>query len=172
MAQLINDLLDLCRLGRQQLNKRAVDLSAMAQAVANQLQEQIEERQVEFRIAEGMLVSADPHLLRIVMVNLLGNALKFTGTRCQAWIDVGSLKADEEQVYFVRDNGVGFDMAHASKLFGVFERLHRTDEFPGTGIGLATVQRIVTRHRGRIWAEGAVDQGAAFYFTLGGNRAQ
>jgi light-regulated signal transduction histidine kinase (bacteriophytochrome) len=146
---------------------QAVDLSGMALSVLEGLQDNAHGRQVEFEVAESMVADADPHLLRVVLDNLLGNAWKFTGKQARAKIEVGSTVDDDETVYFVRDNGAGFDQAHADKLFGAFERLHRIDEFAGDGIGLATVQRIIHRHGGRVRAEGAVGKGATFFFTLG-----
>ena len=124
------------------------------------------ERQVEFVIGKGLTASGDRQLLRVALVNLLGNAWKFTGKRQQARIEFGTTQNGDRKTYFVRDNGAGFDMTYASKLFSAFQRLHDTTEFPGTGIGLATVQRIIHRHGGSVWAEGAVGEGATFYFTL------
>ncbi len=171
MGQLINDLLALSRVTRHEMVYQTVDLTALAREVAADLQAQDPHRAVELVIAEGMVAYGDAPLLRILLENLLGNAWKFTAKADHAVIEVGMLKESGEQedasrVYFVRDNGVGFDMAYADKLFTPFQRLHSMHEFPGTGIGLATVQRIVARHGGRVWAEAAVNQGATFYFTL------
>ena len=170
MGNLINDLLDLSRVTRCELTRQRVDLSALAREIAAELQAGDPQRQVELVIAEGMAAGGDLHLLRIVLQNLLSNAWKFTSPRSPAHIEVGILPHSPPQpeapVYFVRDNGVGFDMAYADKLFAPFQRLHAMSEFPGTGIGLVTVKRIVTRHGGRIWTEAAVDQGATFYFTI------
>jgi signal transduction histidine kinase/HAMP domain-containing protein len=167
MAQLIDALLALSRITRVELRREDLDLTAIAQAIAADLQRQEPARQVAFVIAEGLRAAGDPRLLRVALENLLGNAWKFTATCPQACIEVGQrTQPDGARGFFVRDNGVGFDMAYADKLFGAFQRLHRASEFPGTGIGLATVQRIVHRHGGRIWAEGAVGQGATFSFTL------
>jgi len=168
MGQLIDDLLNLSRLSRRELIRREVDLSALARQIAAELQARDPERLAEFTIAEGMTCEGDAHLLRVALGNLMGNAWKFTGGRSPAQIEVGTAEQDGERVYFVRDNGVGFDMAYADKLFTPFQRLHAVDEFPGTGIGLATVQRILQRHGGRIWPEAAVGRGATFSFTLGG----
>ena len=166
MGQLIDDLLNLSRITRSEIRCKTFDLSALAKKIAAELQEAQPERQAEFIIAEKLITYGDPRLLRIALTNLLGNAWKFTGKRPRAKIELGVTKHDGKPVYFVRDNGVGFDMAYVNKLFGAFQRLHSTTEFEGTGIGLATVQRIIHRHGGQIWAEGAVDQGATFYFTI------
>lgn len=166
MAQLIDGLLNLSRVTRADMNREAVDLSTMARTVAEALQATEPERTAEFAIQPGMTVQGDPRLLRVVLNNLLGNAWKYSGTRSHTRIEVGRRDQDGRDLYFVRDNGVGFNMAYADKLFGVFQRLHSASEFPGTGIGLATVQRIIHRHGGQIWAEGAVGHGATFYFTL------
>lgn len=167
MAGLIDDLLNLSRVARNEISRRPVDVTELVQSVAAVLRESQAGRNVEFVAAEGIRADADPRLLRIAFENLLGNAWKFTRNRRDARIEVGMLRRLDETAYFVRDNGVGFDMAYANKLFGAFQRLHTNDEFEGTGIGLATVQRIIGRHGGRVWAEGAVGEGATFYFTLG-----
>jgi light-regulated signal transduction histidine kinase (bacteriophytochrome) len=167
MSQLIMDLLKLSRLTRSELNLTAADLSALAGAVAADLRRSQPERNVTFRIAEGLTARCDPHLLRVALENLLGNAWKFTGNKDEATIEFGAAEVDGQTAYFVRDDGAGFDMAYAGKLFGTFQRLHSDREFPGTGIGLSLVQRIVRRHGGRVWAEGVPNRGAAFYFTLG-----
>jgi signal transduction histidine kinase len=168
MSELIDDLLNLSRINRAELVKRKVDVSAIAQKVAGDLRSRDESRHVDLRIGPGLEADADAHLLRIVFENLLGNAWKFTARTQEPWIEVGRLLNGADAPFFVRDNGAGFDMQYAGKLFGVFQRLHSDKEFEGTGVGLATVQRIVARHGGRIWAEGAVGRGAVFYFTLGG----
>ncbi len=166
MAGLIDDLLGLSRVTRAELRRERVDLSALAQSVAAELQEADPKREVEFAIAPGLVVEADPHLLRLVLENLLGNARKYTAKRPHARIEFGATERDGRLAYYVRDNGAGFDMAYAGKLFGAFQRLHSAAEFEGTGIGLATVQRIIHRHGGRVWAEGVVGEGATFSFTL------
>jgi len=166
MGQLIDDLLELSRVTRVELRREAVDLSALARAIAAELQQTQPGRQVTFVIAEGLVARGDVRLLRVVLENLLNNAWKFTGKLTHAEIAFGSTQQDGRPVYCVHDNGAGFDMAYADKLFGAFQRLHPASEFEGTGIGLATVQRIIHRHGGRVWAEGAVGQGARFYFTL------
>jgi len=172
MAQLIDELLKLSRVTRGDIACERVDLSALAQKIAAELQKTQSEPQVEFIAAPGLIANGDARLLRLVLENLLGNAWKFTGKCAHARIEFGVLNSSDKArqankpVYFVRDNGVGFDMAYADKIFTAFQRLHGANEFPGTGIGLATVQRIIHRHGGRVWAEGTVDGGATFYFTL------
>jgi light-regulated signal transduction histidine kinase (bacteriophytochrome) len=166
MGQLINDLLSLSRITRREMKHEKVDLSAMVHKIASDLQKEQPQRQVEFVIEEGISVNGDANLLQIVVNNLLGNAWKFTEKHSQARIEFGITKNDKGHVYFVRDDGAGFDMTYADKLFGAFQRLHSLSEFEGTGIGLATVQRIIHRHGGHIWAEGAEEKGATFYFTL------
>jgi PAS domain S-box-containing protein len=193
MGQLINDLLNLSHITRAEFARQPVNLAALAREIAAELCQRDPQRQAEFIITEQLPTEGDPRLLRIALQNLLENAWKFTGRRAQARIEVGCVTAADaaqsppsanespqppvahptsyivqptSPIFFVRDNGVGFDMAYADKLFAPFQRLHAVEEFPGTGIGLVTVQRIVTRHGGRIWAEAVVDQGATFYFTL------
>jgi PAS domain S-box-containing protein len=166
MAMLIDDLLTLSRVTRQEIRRGPLNLSALATAVAEELQATQPERQVEFIIAPDLWAEADPNLIYIVMDNLLHNAWKYTSKHPQARIEFGVLASAGSPIYFVKDDGAGFDMAYAAKLFGAFQRLHRDIEFEGTGVGLATVQRIIHRHGGRTWAEGAVEQGATFYFTL------
>jgi len=166
MGQLINDLLSLSRITRSELHHEKVDLSEIAQKIVTELQEKESKRQVEVVIPKGIVVDGDARLLLIVMENLLYNAWKFTGKQPHARIEFGAKQNENKTVYFVNDDGTGFDMAYANKLFGTFQRLHAPAEFEGTGIGLATVQRIIHRHGGRIWAKGAVGQGATFYFTV------
>ena len=166
MGQLIDDLLNLSRITRTQLKKQPVDLSAMARSIASALMSNPSERVVELQIEDGAVVDGDPQLLRIVLENLIGNAFKFTSTRPTARIAFGRSQRNGGVSYWVRDNGVGFDMAYANRLFGAFQRLHASVEFPGTGIGLATVQRIIHKHGGSVWAEGAVDRGSTFGFSL------
>ncbi len=170
MAQLIDDMLSLSRVTRSEMVWEEVDLSALAQDAATDLARTEPERQVEFAIEPQVVVRGDPRLLGSVLENLIGNAWKFTSKHPTARIEFGTTLQDGERVYFVRDDGAGFDMEYAGKLFGTFQRLHSQAEFPGTGIGLATVQRIVRRHGGRVWAEGAPEQGATVYFTLGTRR--
>jgi light-regulated signal transduction histidine kinase (bacteriophytochrome) len=164
MEQLIESLLSLAKVARAPLNYGSVDLSAMAREVVEGLRMQHPEREVSIQIHDGLVAQGDPRLLRVVLENLVGNAWKFTSRTQAAQVEVGKLEDSGE--LFVRDNGVGFDMAYAGKLFGAFQRLHTESEFPGTGIGLATVQRIVARHQGRVWAESILGQGTTFYFVL------
>ncbi len=167
MAELIDALLSLSRLSRFELRRGQVDLGAVAGDVIGALREADPSRAVEFMIGAGLNAEADPRLTRALLENLLGNAWKFTRERERARIEIGRVEQDRETAFFVRDNGVGFDMAYADNLFGAFQRLHDQRRFEGSGIGLATVSRIVRRHGGRVWAEGEVDHGATFYFTLG-----
>jgi light-regulated signal transduction histidine kinase (bacteriophytochrome) len=163
MGRLIEDLLAFSRFGRQAVSRQALDMGALARSVAD-----------EVRGASGATIAldalppaqADPLLMRQVWINLVGNALKYSGKRATPEIRIGGKEEPGSSVYWVRDNGAGFDMRYADKLFGVFQRLHRGDEFPGTGVGLAIVQRIVARHGGRVWAEGTPDGGACFWFSL------
>ncbi len=166
MGFLIENLLKLSRVTRAELKYENVDLSAMAREIAAGLRQTSVPDQVEFSVQEGVVARGDPHLLQVMMSNLLDNAWKFTGRTERPHIEFGITSKDGTQAYFVRDNGAGFDMAQAGKLFGAFQRLHSSGDFPGTGIGLATVRRIVNRHGGRIWAESAPGQGTTFYFTL------
>jgi PAS domain S-box-containing protein len=166
MGALIDGLLALARLSRSDLRRQPVDLSSVARDAAEQLSRVEPDRAVEMVVPDGLTAEVDPPLARALLENLLGNAWKFTSKVSRARVELGATEKDGVHTFFVRDNGAGFDMAYASKLFAPFQRLHTVDEFPGTGIGLATVQRIVNRHGGRIWAEGAVDGGATFYFTF------
>ncbi len=167
MSALIDDLLSLSQLSRTAMQWRTLDITALARSIAGDLHTEQPQRQIELDIQEGLTVTADPGLMRIALVNLLGNAWKFTSKRARGRVEVGQSAVHGVMAFFVRDNGAGFDPAHADRLFGAFQRLHGMSEFPGTGIGLATVQRIIHRHGGRVWAEGAVDRGATFYFTVG-----
>jgi len=168
MARLIDDLLALTRVTRAELRRERVDLSALARAAFGRLQRAEPRRHVEVSIRDDLACDGDPTLLGMVLDNLLGNAWKFTSKRVGARIEVGVVTANDEDAYFVRDNGAGFDMTYAGKLFGLFQRLHNVRDFEGTGVGLAIVQRIVHRHGGKVWAEGKVGEGATFHFTLGG----
>lgn len=167
MAALIDQLLNLSRLSRSEMRREKVDLSSLFRSIASELEKSEPGRKVEWVIAEKTLTTGDPNLLRVVLENLIGNSWKFTGKHPEAKIEFGVTNIDDQIVYYIRDDGAGFEMEYADKLFGAFQRLHSPSEFPGSGIGLATVQRIITRHSGRIWAEGKVDHGATFYFTLG-----
>ncbi|HEU0296372.1 MAG TPA: PAS domain S-box protein [Anaerolineales bacterium] len=182
MGELIDDLLSLSRISRRQMKREVVNLTDLAREIARELRAQDPGRQTMFEVEGQLEAKGDTGLIRIILHNLLSNAWKFTSTRRQAHIQFGMLphpkpfsqgekgdQGERERVFFIRDNGVGFDMAFANKLFGAFQRLHAAQEFPGTGIGLATVQRIIHRHGGRIWAEAEVEKGAIFYFTLGEN---
>ncbi len=166
MAELIDALLKLSGLTRSEMRYEAVDLSALARTIVAELQQRQPERQAEFVIPEGLVANGDEQLLRVVLENLLGNAWKFTGKETRARIEFAVTEHQGKPAYFVRDNGVGFDMTYVKKLFGPFQRLHGATEFPGIGIGLATVKRIIGRHGGVVWAEGTQGQGATFYFTL------
>ncbi len=166
MNRLIDDLLAFSRLSRQSLNKQTIQTEDIVRQVLDELRPEYAGRQVEFSIANLPDCEADPSMLHQVFMNLVENAIKYTGRREMAKIEIGSLNENDEAVYFVRDNGAGFDMRYAGQLFGVFQRLHRPDEFDGTGVGLAITHQIIQRHGGKIWAEAEVDQGATFYFTL------
>jgi signal transduction histidine kinase len=166
MGQLIDDLLSLFRLTRTEMRPEKVDLSELAQSIAAELRHTLPDRVVRFVIAEELSVNGDRGLLRLALENLLGNAWKFTAKKPCATIEFGAKGDNGTRTYFVRDDGAGFDMAYVDKLFAPFQRLHGATEFQGTGIGLATVQRIICRHGGRVWAEGEVERGATFYFTI------
>jgi signal transduction histidine kinase len=166
MGQLIDDLLDFSRMGRYELSKMPVDLGVLVQEIIQGLAPETEGRIIHWHIANLPTISGDRAMLRLALVNLLSNALKFTRGRVSADIEIGCQMGEKETIIFIRDNGVGFDMAYVDKLFGVFQRLHHADEFEGTGIGLASVRRIINRHGGRVWAKGKINQGAAFYISL------
>lgn len=167
MGELIDDLLKLSRITRTEMHHEEVDLSRMAREIASLLQRMEPEREVEFVIEEGMVARGDRQLLRVALDNLMNNAWKFSAKENRARIEVGTTAGNEhERVFFVRDNGAGFDMAYADKLFGAFQRLHARSEFDGTGVGLATVQRVINRHGGKVWAEAERGKGATFYFVL------
>jgi two-component system sensor histidine kinase/response regulator len=168
MGLLIDDLLRFSRLGREPLLKQSLNTSELFREVLNELEREHAGRTVETRFGELPNCQGDRALLRQVVVNLLSNAFKFTKQREKAVIEIGGRFQEQERIYFVRDNGAGFDMQYAKRLFGVFQRLHSGDKFEGTGVGLSIVQRIIVRHGGRVWAEAVVDQGATFYFTLPG----
>ncbi|HSN17099.1 MAG TPA: ATP-binding protein [Gammaproteobacteria bacterium] len=172
MSELIEDLLDLSRVTRATLKRGPVDLTALAQGVVAALRGRDSARRCEVEVQDGMAAEGDPRLITILLENLVGNAWKFTSKKSDARIVIGAGEHDGEHAFFVRDNGAGFDMEHASRLFAPFQRLHSEKDFEGTGIGLATVQRIVARHGGRVWVEAEEDKGAAFYFTLAEGQAQ
>ena len=171
MAQLIDDVLYLSRVTRTDLRDQDIDLSEVAELVVSRLREGQPNRQVEVKIRPGVVVTGDGQLLKIALENLLQNAWKFTAKQAEPRIEFGVTQTSGEPTYFIRDNGAGFEMTYAARLFGPFQRLHSQQEFPGNGIGLATVQRIIHRHGGKVWAEGLVGQGATFYFTLGRARS-
>lgn len=170
MGALVDDLLNLTRIGRQELRLQVTGLESLAREVIADLAPDTEGRKVEWRLARLPYVEGDPALLKQVFQNLLSNALKYSRPRSPAIIEIGCQEQDGQRAIFVRDNGVGFSMKHSDKLFGVFQRLHRNEDFEGTGVGLATVHRIVQKHSGRIWAQAEVDKGATFYFALGNSR--
>ncbi|MBC7982823.1 MAG: PAS domain-containing protein, partial [Candidatus Obscuribacterales bacterium] len=166
MANLIDDLLSLARVSRVDLKREAVDMTALCRTIVKRQKERWPDRHLDITIDARMRATADSRLVEVALENLIENALKFTSTRAESLIHIGQRKVEGRAAFFVKDNGVGFDPQYASNLFGVFQRLHSASEFPGTGVGLATVQRIVQRHHGRAWAESQIDQGAVFYFTL------
>ena len=167
MGHLVDDLLNLARLGRREMSPQVTALSSIVEEAVGELKKETPERSIEWKLGPLPFVECDPGLMKQVFVNLLSNAVKYTRPRSQARIEVGAFTQEGQPVIFVRDNGVGFSMKYADKLFGVFQRLHRPEDFEGTGIGLATVQRILHRHGGSAWAEAELDRGATFYFTLG-----
>ena len=166
MGSVFDGLQSLFRVTGGDIHRERVDISAIADEVLDELRVSSPDRNVSANVTPGLAVSADARLVRIMVGNLINNAWKFTGNKPDATIEIGREVVDGEARQFVRDNGVGFDMLYSHKLFGAFQRLHSQDEFPGLGIGLATVRRIVNRHGGRCWAEGAVGEGATFYFVL------
>jgi light-regulated signal transduction histidine kinase (bacteriophytochrome) len=166
MAQLIDDMLKLSRITRSEMHREVIALSKMAERITAELRKREPDRKVEFAVSPGLIANGDSALLHIVLENLLGNAWKFTGHVALPKIEMGMTEYNGRKAYFVRDNGAGFDAKYIDKLFRPFQRLHKSSEFPGTGVGLATVQRIIRRHGGEVWAEGKVNKGATFYFTL------
>ena len=171
MGRLVDDLLQLAQLGRHDATRRRISLDSLIRDVLANLRTETTGREIEWRVEPFPPVVCDPGLMHVLFTNLLSNAVKYTRTRQKAVIEVGHLVKDRELVFYVRDNGVGFDMKYADKLFGVFQRLHRAEEFEGTGVGLATVRRIVRKHNGVVWAEASPDVGATFFFTLGAGTA-
>jgi signal transduction histidine kinase len=168
LTRLVEDLLNLSRVGKQSLNRQKVDLTPWIEGLVNEFKAETTGRKIEWRVGRLPMVECDEGLMKQAFINLLANAVKYTRPRVEAVIEIGQIQRNGENALFVRDNGVGFDMKYAGKLFGVFQRLHRAEDFEGTGVGLATVSRIIQKHGGRIWAEAGPDQGAAFFFTLGG----
>jgi len=166
MEHLIEDLLTFSRVARTEIRHAPVNLRSLVRSVQHELEEDIQGRQVEWKIGELPTVEADESTLRQVFVNLISNAVKYSRSRSPAIIEIGSNRGDREVVCYVRDNGIGFDMHFSQKLFGLFQRLHADKNYPGTGVGLAIVRRIIRRHGGRVWADGAVGKGATFYFTI------
>jgi light-regulated signal transduction histidine kinase (bacteriophytochrome) len=167
MAQLIDEILDLARVSRTELVLAPVDLSSISRSMAQHLSENRPGHEIEWSVQDGLMVQGDARLLSLAMQNLLDNAFKYSAKQSHPRIEVGAKRTGGDNVYYVRDNGAGFDMRYAEKLFKPFHRLHRQDEFPGSGVGLATVLRIIERHAGLIWAEAEPERGATFYFTLG-----
>jgi light-regulated signal transduction histidine kinase (bacteriophytochrome) len=166
MDELIENLLSFSRMARAELHAVEISLTEIVDRVKKNLEEQNGEKKVDWHIGKLPRVSADPNLMGVVITNLLSNALKYSRERNPPRVEIGTQEGENEHIIFVRDNGVGFDMEYAHKLFGVFQRLHDQQEFEGTGIGLANVKRVILRHGGRVWAEGAENQGATFYFAL------
>lgn len=166
MSRMVNALLDLSRLSRRDVHRSETDLSEVARTIADELKRSETGRQVSFSIVPGLVVDADPEMVPIILRNLIGNAWKFTARQPKASIEIGTAWKNRQRMFFVRDNGAGFDMNHAKRLFTPFQRLHSEQDFPGTGVGLATVYRVIELHGGRIWAEGEVGKGATVFFTL------
>jgi K+-sensing histidine kinase KdpD len=171
MRQLVDDLLNLSHIGKTELNRRETPLNPLVEEVMNDLKPETESRHIQWEVGKLPLAECDPGLMKQVFANLMANAVKYTRPRAEAKIEVGQVETDGETAVFVRDNGVGFNMKYVGKLFGVFQRLHRSEDFEGTGVGLATVARIVRKHGGRVWAEAELNKGATFYFTVEGPHA-
>jgi light-regulated signal transduction histidine kinase (bacteriophytochrome) len=167
MGRMIDDLLNLARLDRREITSKATPLNLLVDTVLAELESETAGREIEWRVGLLPNVNCDPGLMQQAFTNLLSNAVKYTRRRQKAVIEIGQMTLNEKLVIYVRDNGAGFDAKYADKLFGAFQRLHRAEEFEGTGVGLATVQRIIQKHGGRVWAEAEKEKGATFYFTLG-----
>jgi len=172
MSQLIDDLLNLSRIGRQSMTKKKTNLETIVQEAYRSLEDEWKDRKVNFTVHQLPSFFADPHLMQIVFTNLFSNALKFSRRQKAAEIEVGCETKDRPKTFFVKDNGVGFDMKYADRLFTPFQRLHHKEEYEGTGVGLATVRRIIHRHGGRIWVESKSDSGTTIYFTLEGDKSR
>jgi signal transduction histidine kinase len=172
MGRLVDDLLSLSKIGRQEILLQATALDSLLRQVVEELEPEYLGREVEWRIGDLFSADCDPGLMKQVFVNLLSNAVKYTRKRKNAVIEVGQMRQNDQRVFFIRDNGVGFEMQYVSKLFGVFQRLHKARDFEGTGVGLAIVQRIIRKHGGQIWAEAKLDEGATFFFTLGSRESR
>jgi two-component system sensor kinase len=166
LNELIDGLLSFSHLGRRPLDQTDIDMEELAKTVFNEVQDVNQERRVSIKLRVLPSAFGDPAMIRQVLYNLVSNAFKFTRRKPNPTIEIGFQESDNQNVYYVRDNGVGFDMQYSAKLFGVFQRLHSVDDFEGSGVGLALVQRIVSRHSGRVWADGKVDEGATVYFSL------
>jgi light-regulated signal transduction histidine kinase (bacteriophytochrome) len=169
MAEMVDDLLSLARLGRQELNRQVTGLNSVVQEVIRNLTPELTDRHIDWRLGDLPFVDCDPTFIKQVYFNLLSNAVKYTLPRKPAVIEIGFRLEDHQQIFFVKDNGVGFNMKYADKLFGVFQRLHRREDFEGVGVGLAAAQRIIHKHGGRIWADAEIEKGATFSFTLSGS---
>jgi light-regulated signal transduction histidine kinase (bacteriophytochrome) len=166
MGYLIDDLLSFSRLGRIEMLPSLINMKTMAETAYNELVPDKDKNKIRFTLGNIPAAPGDPSMVKQVWVNLIGNAIKFTSKKTDRHIEVGVMAGENENIYYVKDNGAGFEMAHATKLFGVFQRLHSLKDFDGIGAGLAIVRRIILRHNGRVWAEGKVNEGATFYFTL------
>jgi light-regulated signal transduction histidine kinase (bacteriophytochrome) len=166
MGELIDDLLNFSRIGRREMKRSSIPMSDLALNVFEELKGECQERSIEFLGNDLPSAVGDHQMIRQVLINLFSNAIKFTKHQQPAKIEMGATEEGDENVYYIKDNGVGFDMNYSNKLFGVFQRLHSVEEFEGTGVGLAIVQRVIQRHGGRVWAEADLNQGATFYFTL------
>jgi light-regulated signal transduction histidine kinase (bacteriophytochrome) len=167
MGRLVDDLLNLARIGRQELRRQPTELPPIVEEVIASFKSEIENRKIEFRVGALPIVKCDPALMHYVFINLISNAIKYTRPRDHAIIEIAQAAGNgSSQTIFIRDNGVGFSMQYADKLFGVFQRLHRAEQFEGTGVGLAIVERIIRKHGGKVWAEAELDKGATFYFSI------